>query len=492
MNQIAARSRRYLKIASVLLLVASSLAVTQPSPVGSAPADVGVWSDPFDLGVTGVHSIVLPNGKVLLISRKAVTTGPLARVWDPATNTSIDASHPDATRDAYCAGHSLLADGRVLVTGGNFVVGSKDGVKTVDVFDWTDNGWSPAPPLALKRWYPTNVELPNGEVLVFGGHKEDGAFANAVESYNKTATARVKLPSTATRKVGLYPRMHLLPNGTLFYSGVTTNALGAVGRFFDPATNTWSPAVDKMSFGVRADGMSVLLPGLDEVLAIGGSTLNDSTATASTEIIDLSSGTPQWRSTEPMNFARKEANSAMLPDGTLLVIGGALGGGSYENPVKESELFDPVTETWTVMDSQTAPRAHHSTAVLLPDGRVLSAGHDRGTMKTTGEIYSPPYLFKGDRPTISSAPAEVDHGEQFTLETPNSGSIERIALISAPAVTHSHTFDQRYVDLSFTATPSSLSVTAPADGAIAPPGHYMMFLLDSNGVPSVASWVHVS
>ncbi|CAN5504710.1 hypothetical protein BH20ACT23_BH20ACT23_03670 [soil metagenome] len=371
-------------------------------------------------------------------------------------------------------------------------VGAKDGVVTVDHFDGTDNEWSPAPPLGAKRWYPTNAELPNGRVLVFGGHKKQGIFTNTVDSFNETATTRVQLPPSATRKVGLYPRMHLLPNGKLFYSGVTTNALGAKARYFNPATNSWSTVGDTLDFGVRADGMSVLLPGLDEILAIGGSNLDNSTATASAEIIDLSNSAPQWRSTQPMNYARKEANSVMLTDGTLLVIGGALGGGAYQNPVKESELFDPATETWTVMDSQTAPRAHHSTSVLLPDARVLSAGHDKGTLKTTGEIYSPPYLFKGARPTNSSAPAQADHGEQFTVGTPNPGSIERIALISAPSVTHSHTFDQRYVDLSFSAGPSSLSVTAPAHGAIAPPGNYMMFLLNTNGVPSIAAWLHVS
>jgi hypothetical protein len=466
---------------------------------GGGPANAdpvkGSWSAPFDVGITAVHSIVLPSGKVLMVSRAAITSGPLARLWDPTTNTSIDVSHPDATRDLYCSGHSLLADGRVLLTGGNQRVGANDGVKTSDVFDGSGSlRWAQAPALSQARWYPTNVQMADGRVLVFGGQEKEGVFANTVDSYNAAATLQTRLPTSATRQVGLYPRMHLMPDGRLFYSGVTTDPLGKTARFFNPTTNSWGTAVDSFNFGVRGDGMSVLLPGLKKILAIGGSKTESGTsskATASTEVIDLSAANPQWNSAAPMKVPRKEANSVMLPDGKLLVVGGAKGPGSYRNPVKAAEIFDPSTGTWTLMAAQTAPRAHHSTAVLLPDGRVLSAGHDRGTYLMTGEIYSPPYLFKGARPVISSAPGSLGYGQQFTVSTPNATSIKRIALIKAAAVTHSQSVDQRYVDLDFTAVGESLSVTAPATQEHAPRGHYMMFIVNSTGVPSVASWVQV-
>jgi hypothetical protein len=193
-----------------------------------------------------------------------------------------------------------------------------------------------------------------------------------------------------------------------------------------------------------------------------------------------------------MNFARKHVSSVLLPDGTVLEVGGGKTG-SYGNPVFASELFDPVAETWSVMASQTAPRMYHSSAVLLPDGRVLSLGQDKQTSYSkTGEIYSPPYLFHGDRPTISIAPPAVSYGTAFTVESPEATDITRVALVSPGSDTHSVNMSQRYIDSAFALNEDgTLSVSAPADGNVAPPGWYMLFLLNSAGVPSVASWVHV-
>jgi hypothetical protein len=123
---------------------------------------------------------------------------------------------------------------------------------------------------------------------------------------------------------------------------------------------------------------------------------------------------------------------------------------------------------------------------------VLSAGQSQGKYQTTGEIFSPPYLFAGARPTISSAPATLGYGQGFTISTPDAASISRVALVKAGAVTHSNNFDQRYVDCTFSASGGGLSATSPPDSNHAPPGWYMLFLVNSSGVPSVASWVQVS
>jgi hypothetical protein len=135
---------------------------------------------------------------------------------------------------------------------------------------------------------------------------------------------------------------------------------------------------------------------------------------------------------------------------------------------------------------------YHSTALLLPDGRVLSAGQSFGQYENTGEIFSPPYLFKGARPVISEAPGTLGYGQVFTVATPQAASISRVALVRAGAVTHSVNFDQRYVDCSFTTSGGTLLVTSPPNANYAPPGWYMLFLVNSTGVPSVASWVQVS
>jgi hypothetical protein len=192
-----------------------------------------------------------------------------------------------------------------------------------------------------------------------------------------------------------------------------------------------------------------------------------------------------------MNFGRRWGNAVMLADGTVLAVGGGAEA-TYVGPVFASELFDPVSETWTTMASQTASRMYHSTAILLPDGRVLSAGQTDGSLQTTAEIYSPPYLFHGARPTISSVPDSVEYGAGFQISTPNAADIARVALVRPGSVTHSMAFDQRYVDLQYTKGSGVLDATAPANSNVAPPGWYMLFVLNSAGVPSVASWVHVA
>jgi hypothetical protein len=172
-----------------------------------------------------------------------------------------------------------------------------------------------------------------------------------------------------------------------------------------------------------------------------------------------------------------------------------VGGGAtsyYGGPTLIPEIYDPAAGTWTKMAAQTAPRMYHSTALLLPDGRVLSAGQSSGKYEKTGEIFSPPYLFKGARPVISKAPGTLSYRQTFTVTTPQAASISQVALVRATAVTHSNNFDQRYVKCTFSTSSGTLRVTSPPDANYAPPGWYMLFLVNSTGVPSVATWVQVS
>jgi len=191
-----------------------------------------------------------------------------------------------------------------------------------------------------------------------------------------------------------------------------------------------------------------------------------------------------------MHHPREWANTVLLPDGTVLVVGGGRKD-DYGEPVHSAEIYHPASGTWTVMAAQRAPRMYHSTAVLLPDGRVLSAGESYGSLKQTGEIFSPPYLFKGARPAISSAPARLGYGHTFTIGSPDAGDIKRVALVKAAAVTHSNNFDQRYVDCAFSAGGGGLHATAPPSGNHAPPGWYMLFVVNAAGLPSIAHWVRV-
>jgi len=484
-------AKRSLRFAAALLIFLGfglpvGLLENKARAQAADPSVVGAWSAPFEMGVKGIHSSVLPGGQVLLFSYPVRSVGSDAYLWNPATGGTTNVSIGWA-RDIFCSGHSLLPDGRLFITGGHVHAGAYGlGVKNNDIYDPATRTFSPAPMLTEERWYPTNVELPNGRVLVFGGFKDTKTSTKAVtvDSYDPVANTITTLPSTANRAFGNYPRLHLLANGKIANTNVARTQL------FDPATNTWTASALTVYGGRGESGGSVLLPGSNKILSFSGPD-GSGGAEPSSEIIDFSAPTPAWRSTGPMNIGRVWLNPVLLPDGKVLAVGGGTGG-AYTNPVLQSEMFDPATETWSLMASQQAPRVYHSTAVLLPDGRVLSAGHDNGTMQTKGEIYSPPYLFKGPRPTIGTAPSTVAYGQGFSITTPDASSIARVALIRPGSVTHSLHQDQRHVDLSFTASGTTLNVAAPANGRQAPPGDYMLFLVSSSGVPSVAAWVEVS
>ena len=192
-----------------------------------------------------------------------------------------------------------------------------------------------------------------------------------------------------------------------------------------------------------------------------------------------------------MNEPRRNLNAVLLPDGQVLAIGGNRGTANYDDPVLTPELFDPQTETWSLMAPQAMPRAYHSTAVLLPDGRVLSAGQTNGTGQTTVEMYSPPYLFAGPRPVIAGTPSSAPYGTSFQIQTADAATIDEITLIRPGTVSHGVNFDQRSIALPFTRGTSRITVEAPSSGAHAPPGWYMLFAL-RDGVPSIARWINVS
>ncbi len=191
-----------------------------------------------------------------------------------------------------------------------------------------------------------------------------------------------------------------------------------------------------------------------------------------------------------MNTPRRQHNAVLLPDGTVLVVGGSQGSG-FDNddaPVLQPEVWNPATNRWTRLASQRTYRGYHSTALLLPDGRVLSAG---GRHERTAEVFSPPYLFKGARPTISSAPGVVTPGTSFFVGTPDASRVTKVTLIALGSVTHAFDENQRLLTLGFTRSSTGVTITAPASNALAPPGYYMLFLVNDAGIPSVARMVRI-
>jgi hypothetical protein len=251
------------------------------------------------------------------------------------------------------------------------------------------------------------------------------------------------------------------------------------------------------------DGGSAVmyLPG--KVLKTGTSVDPDQavrTATKNAYVIDMTqtSPAPQWRQVPSMAYARTFHSMTLLPDGTVLATGGGptTAATDIANGVLAAELWSPATETWTTLPAMARARLYHSEALLLPDARVVVMGGGRfddvtlSTDQFNAQIFSPGYLFKGTRPTISSAPSTLVYGQVFTVQTPDAARIASVSLIRFGATTHSFDAGQRFVPLSFSAGAGSLTVTAPVNASLAPGGNYMLFIVDSSGVPSVASIVH--
>jgi hypothetical protein len=232
---------------------------------------------------------------------------------------------------------------------------------------------------------------------------------------------------------------------------------------------------------------------------------NQPTATA--EIIDLNQTSPSWQNTAPMSVPRRHLNSTILPDGQVLVTGGTRGAGFVNIDqglaTREAEVWNPATGEWTTLAANSIMRVYHSVSLLLPDGTVLDgASGDAMAIQPGGaivpvpneenhEIFSPPYLFKGARPRITSVPPSVSYGEAFSLATPNVGQVTQVRWIRLGSVTHAFDMGQRANTLSFTPTGTGVEVTAPASPNLAPPGHYLLFILNRNGVPSQGQVVRI-
>jgi hypothetical protein len=197
-----------------------------------------------------------------------------------------------------------------------------------------------------------------------------------------------------------------------------------------------------------------------------------------------------------MAYARRQFNATLLPDGKVLATGGTSTDGFSDRAgaVRLAEVWDPVTENWSLLATGRVTRVYHSTTLLLPDGRVLHAGSGDGPglpRELSAEIFSPPYLFRGPRPTITDSPSAVGYGQQFFLASPNAGQTVRVTLVRLGSVTHAFDQSQRFIELDFRKTAGGVTVTGPGSNTVAPPGPYLIFILNGDGVPSVGSIMRV-
>jgi hypothetical protein len=490
--------------------------------------------------VLAVHAALLRTGRVVFFggSENVETQHDAGgasidntRLWEPTT-MAIDRVGSPPNHDLFCCGHAFLPDGRLLAAGGTQewggrVVGADPhdhaayghfrGLRNASVFDPGTgagaNPWSSVAPMGFERgkttgggrWYPTLLTLADGRVVAVSGHPEetDTRHNNTMlEAFTPTPAPQGGWADVGEQ--GLvpegYPRMHLLPDGKVFFVSLGDGMSWTWDPVASPAT-AWTqlssgPGPEYASY----DSTSVLLPLLpaqshrSRVLV-----MNKPQA----KFIDLGAAAPTWQPTAARTLldpntgqppVRYHATSVLLPDGTVLLAGGHSNPMNWYPPVLAAERFDPGTGGWSTMATAAVPRVYHSVALLLPDGRVWTAGSDYGggSHEPRMEVYTPPYLFWGPRPGITAAPASLAPGSSFEVETHDARPLTSAALLRCGSSTHAFNPDQRYVGLEIQRQKAKrLTLVGPPNRNVAPPGYYLLFVLDRKGVPSVGKFIRV-
>ncbi len=493
---------------------------SSPVDVSALPSEAttGKWGTVVNWDIVPLHISLLPTGKVIGWGKfeDGGAMGSMAtipRLWDPASgNPPTSAKLVPADTMLFCSGHTQMPDGRLMVSGGH----KQDdvGIDNTNIFDPQTESWVPGlPKMAHGRWYPTVTVLPDGRMLTMAGRDSSGHVVEIPEIWE--GNQWVELPGGNGIEIPYYPRNFVPPTGPtdrIFMAGervrsrwfeVDASSAGGRGRWTNGPTHIYQ-------FN-RDYGTAVMYePG--KILYAGGGgnknwgqtpDLKDDVPTATAEKIDLNAASPSWSSAGSMAFRRRHLNSTILPDGQVLITGGTTGGGFVDintgDAARAAELWNPTTNQWTTLASNSVMRVYHSVSLLLPDGTVLHgasgnafAGAARVPDENNHEIFSPPYMFKGARPTITAVSASsVSYGQTFSVATPNAAQITEVRWIHIGSVTHAFDAGQRANKLTFTPTATGVDVTAPDRAQLAPPGHYLVFILNRNGVPSAGKIVQV-
>ena len=453
----------------------------------------GQWSALQTFPIVAISSILMDNGNFIFWDGWQQPEPSV--VWNPAapqTFTTINA--PDSV---FCDGAAQLPDGRIIVIGGYGGLSTNQlGIVDTNIFNPVTNTWTRVADMHTPRWYPTLTELSDGRYVAISGNSTNATtWADTPEVYDPAANTWTQLSKISTSAVheDEYPFSYLIPNGNVLNIGPSEDVTDEL----NVGSQTWTRVGGQS--GV-VNGSSVqYLPG--KILYSGGAALiNTATpAQTTTAVLDTTAATPAWRQTSPMLNARIYHTLTMLANGQVLAVGGANTSDQsvITTGVLPTEIWDPVSQTWSAAAPIAAARNYHSTAVLMPDGRVLVAGGGHPTSladagQASAQIYSPSYLFNGARPAITSAPSSATYGSTISVSTPDAASIAAVNLVSLGTDTHQMDMNQHFVPLSFTAGSGSLTVTMPSSSAVAPPGHYMLFILNKQGTPSIASIVGLS
>jgi hypothetical protein len=461
---------------------ASDLTTSEMAAAAVAdPAQVGSWA--YETPLTGdqnmVHVVCGPTGKCLFVVGKAKKFS--SYVYNTATKTKTLVKTPD---DLFCGGHVLLPDGRALVVGGTLGQSPWKGSKTQYVFNFVTETYQKLADMAVGRWYPSVVTMSDGRQLITSGYDVNGAVTSVVEVFDPKTNVTSRL--TPTRKLPLYPRTFQTSKpGEIFYAGPTGPG------FWNPATGAFKAVSNAVGNKGTGYGSCFFGDVRDQNLMVMG---GGWPATATTNVIDLDSTAPSYRAGPPMTAAKGYVSCVNLPDGTMFEANGGADN-TIAAASRTTALLTSLAGPWQAMSPLPTGehRLYHSLLFLQDDGRVVSVtSNPTGGVTAQSKsflVYSPPYLSKGARPTITSSPTEVRYGGTYAIGTSatTGHSVPRITVTTAPSATHSTDLNQRYLSLPLT----SGAITFPTSPAIMPPGWYRIWAVDDADVPSVARWVHI-
>jgi hypothetical protein len=473
----------------------------------------GKWDILYPLQVDGIkiaieHAALLWTGKVLFISDE-----PYTLLWDPSNEGNRDfqllsRSDTGLTSNIVCCGHCFLSNGDLLTVGGGGLE-EVDAISRAWRFDPINLKWRRMRPImSYRRWYPTCVALPDKRVLIAGG--QIPREPSNMEIYDETADTFSSVTASGTIGEKLfpqtYPGLNLLPGGEIFYTPVGFGDCEQIARpfartepsgyfkFIGPNSGEWTDSRENK----RTKGMQVILiqntNPFVRIMVIGG---GDAIQSRTAQIINLSTLPSTWQPSFSILEARVHPNAVLLPDNTVFICGGLTNQG-LPSMGGRCELYDPADGTISEMAPLNHPRHYHSIALLLPNGKILAAGGSRDSgcgesLNNPIEVFSPPYLFKGQRPVITRIdPSRISLGSTFEIETPDD-NIAGVVLVRPMAVTHQTDTEQRVIPLLFDRpTDNTLLVTAPNGKlpiGVVPKGYYMLFILNDKGVPSVARFI---
>jgi Domain of unknown function (DUF1929) len=490
-------------------------------------ADVGMWSPMKDWPIVGIHTAVLPDGRIVSYGSppggQNIQQGRVFVLWDPMLgfdgSSTMITSNPEFV-DSFCSAATILPDGTLLMSGGS---SGPQSTRKSSKLDYKGAVATRAEDLTYPRWYGTMTALPDGTALATGGCAPYivGGWQDPVGAENKVSST----PEIYTRGKGWeplntahsldafgaennrywYPRQWVTPFGTVF--GISTDkmwelkvsgggSIKTIGTFKTKPNDTTLPNVGPTSTAVMFD--------TGKILQVGGNGYANGYASQSSNqatIFDVNKidiGRVDVVDTASMNFPRQWAQSTVLPTGTVLVTGGTrFADEAGGNAVLQSEIWNPATGKWTVGPSASVYRGYHSSGALLPNGVVLTLGGGiPGPIDNrNAEFFYPPYLFQKQNGVsilatqpkiISMSTNALTFNAKLQIQLKQGESIREISLISLPIATHSFDSNQRRMRLGFEATPTGITATMPLNANLAPPGYYYLSVINVLGVPSKA------